>query len=207
MSQALSPEPVSLVDRLRWLLDTPKPRLSLDEMAARMDGDGGLGPVLFVLTLPVLAPLPPGMSMVLALPLLMVAPQVAVGRRRLWLPKALGRQTIKRPALTKLLRRILPLVERVESLVRPRLGFLTGRVGAGAVGLACTLIALVLILPIPFANLAPALAMGALALGLARRDGLLVLVGYGLLALAALVIVLGVHGFTFGWSYFKGMLA
>ncbi|HEY2659487.1 MAG TPA: exopolysaccharide biosynthesis protein [Caulobacteraceae bacterium] len=180
-------------------------RLSLDEMAAKMDGDGGLGPVLFVLTLPILLPLPPGVSMVLAAPLLMVAPQIAVGRRRLWLPKALGRQTIKRPALTKLLRRILPLLERAETVVHPRLGFLTGRIGAAMIGLACTAVALVLILPIPFANLVPALTMATFSLGLTRKDGLFVLAGYGLLAASAAVIVLGVHGFTFGLNYLKAM--
>ncbi|WGU41250.1 exopolysaccharide biosynthesis protein [Phenylobacterium sp. NIBR 498073] len=63
---------------------------------------------------------------------------------------------------------------------------------------ACTLIALVLVLPIPFANLAPAAALGGFALGLSRRDGLVVLSGYGLLALAFLVVALGVHGAAVG---------
>jgi hypothetical protein len=67
------------------------------------------------------------------------------------------------------------------------------------VGLACTVIALVLVLPIPFANLAPALAMSLFALGLTRRDGLVILAGYALMAIAAGVIVLGYHGVALAW--------
>jgi len=177
-----------------------KTELSLGEMLDHIEGRDGPGPLLFILTLPVLLPLPPGFSMVLALPLLLVAPQIVIGRRDIWLPKMLERRTIKREPLTKLVKRVLPPLERVEKVVRPRLRFLTGRVGASAVGVACTVLALVLVLPIPFANLVPSLALGAFSIGLTRRDGLFVLAGYGLIAVAVGVIVLGVHGFTLGWN-------
>jgi len=180
--------------------------LSLGDMLDRIESADGPGPVLFVLTLPVLLPLPPGVSMVLALPLLLVSPQIVFGRREVWLPKTLTRRMVKRPALTKLINRVLPTLERIEKVVRPRLRFLTGRVGASVVGIACTVIALVLVLPIPFANLAPALAMGAFAIGLTRKDGLFVLVGYGLIVVAAGVIALGVHGVTLGLSQLRQWL-
>jgi hypothetical protein len=182
-----------------------KARLAVGELMDRLEGDDGPGPVLFLLTLPVLLPLPPGASMLLALPLLMVAPQIALGRRTLWMPGALRRQTVKREELVKLLRRVLPLLTRFEVVVRPRLTFLTGPVGGRVVGAACTVIAVVLVLPIPFANLVPALALGFFSLGLTRRDGLMVLAGYGLIILAALVIALGVHGFAIGLHHLRGM--
>jgi len=193
----------SLAPNLRPLLRSRAAHLTVGEMVAKIEGDGGPGPVLFVLTLPVLLPLPPGVSMVLALPLLVVAPQIVAGRKRVWLPPMLARRTVDRRELAKLLRRLLPMIKRAETVVRPRLSFLTGRVGACMVGLACTLIALVLVLPIPFANLVPALAMGVFAIGLTRRDGLVVLGGYGLLGLAGVVIALGVHGSSLGWSYLR----
>src|SRR5580704_13052134 len=196
----------SLADSLRPFLRLRKVELSLGEMLARVEGEDGVGPVLLVLTLPVMLPLPPGFSMVLALPLLVVAPQIIVGRRKIWLPKFLARQKIKREALVKLVRRLLPLVERAEKVVRPRLGFLTTGVGASLVGVACTLIAIVLVLPIPFANLVPSLALGAFSVGLTRKDGLFVLGGYGLIALAALVVALGVHGFTLGFDQLRTRL-
>jgi len=196
----------SLAGVVRPLLRTRKSKLTLGEIVARVDGDGGLGPILFVLTLPVLLPLPPGASMVLALPLLVVAPQIIAGRRRLWLPKALADKSIDRAALVKLLRRVLPLLEKLETKVRPRLRVLTGRVGSCVVGVACTVLALVLVLPIPFANLVPALALGIFSLGLTRKDGLLVLFGYSLLALAGVVIAVGAHGAAIGIGYLRALV-
>jgi hypothetical protein len=198
MARAAKPAGQSLVASLKPLLRVRKARMTVGELMDRLEDSDGPGPVLFALTLPVLLPMPPGFSMVLALPLLIVAPQIVLGRRELWMPKALSSRTVTRQALVKLLRRVLPLLERFETLVHPRLTFLTGRTGARMVGVACTLIALVLVLPIPFANLVPSVALGVFALGLTRRDGLLILAGYGLIAVAVAVVVLGVHGARVG---------
>jgi hypothetical protein len=198
--------PQSLAASLKPLLRTRKARVSLGEMVDRIDDDDGVGPVLFVMTLPVLAPMPPGVSMVLALPLLLIAPQIVVGRRELWLPQWLRNRTIERAKLIKLLKRVLPIVTRAETAVRPRLQFLTGRLGARMIGVACTVIAVVLVLPIPFANLVPALTLGTFSLGLTRRDGLLVLAGYALFILAGAVIALGVHGVSLGVSRLHGLI-
>jgi hypothetical protein len=56
---------------------------------------------------------------------------------------------------------------------------LTDSFGTRVVGVACTLVALVLVLPIPFANLFPAVALAVFSLSLTRKDGLLVLAGFG----------------------------
>jgi hypothetical protein len=194
MTARRAPSPQSLSVRLQALLRRSKARLSVGEIVVWFEGQDGLGPVLFVLTLPVLLPLPPGASMVLALPLLLVAPQIAVGRGRLWLPRWLAGRTFERKVFAKLVRRILPLLEWIEALGRPRLSILTGPIGTRLVGIACTVIALVLVLPIPFANLVPALALSLFALGLTRKDGLMVLAGYALVGLAAEVINLGARG-------------
>lgn len=200
-----SSDTASLADALRPFLRLRKAELTLGEILGHVETEDGPGPVLFILTLPVLLPLPPGMSMILALPLLLVAPQIVVGRRELWLPRFLLRRSIKRPALADVIRRVLPPVERVESVVRPRLRFLTGPVGSAFVGAACTLIAVVLVLPIPFANLVPAVAMGVFSIGLTRKDGVFVLGGYGLIVVAAGVIALGVHGASLGFSHLRSM--
>jgi len=205
MARAAKPADGSLVASLKPLLRVRKARLSVGELMERLENSDGPGPVLFALTLPVMVPMPPGVSMVLALPLLIVAPQIVLGRRELWMPKFLSRQTVKREELVKLLHRVLPTLQKFEKLVHPRLTFLTGSMGARMVGVACTLIALVLVLPIPFANLVPSVAMGVFALGLTRRDGLLVLAGYGLIVVAAMVIALGVHGFRIGIGHLHGL--
>jgi hypothetical protein len=206
MSEHAKRPPQSLSASLQPLLASRHARVTLGEILTRVEGEGGLGPALFVLTLPVLLPLPPGFSMVLSLPLLLVAPQIVLGRQRLWLPEVLKRQSIKHADLVKLINRIMPVLERGEAMVRPRLTFLTSGIGVRVIGVACTVIALILVLPIPFANLAPAAALGVFALGLTRKDGLLVLAGYGLLALAALVISLGVKGIVLALHHFRSLV-
>jgi len=197
---------VSLADRLQPLLRADEPRIRLDEMVARIEGQEGLAPVLFVLTLPVMLPLPPGVSMVMALPILLVAPQLMANRRRLWLPDWLARRTVKQSELAKLLKRVLPTLERVEKLVRPRLAFLTGPVGAFDVGVACTVIGVILVAPLPFANLLPSWSLCAFSLGLTRRDGLFVAIGYGLLAAALAVIGLAVLGVGLGIGQLRSLV-
>src|ERR1035437_6586645 len=148
-----SPAPATdLSAGLRELLRTRKARLNLGDIVRRFESHGGLAEVLFVLTLPVLLPLPPGASMVLALPLLVVAPQIVAGRKKLWLPHWLADRTLERKSFARVIHRVMGPLRRVEAMGRPRLCFMTGPLGARLVGVAATGIALVLVLPIPFAN-------------------------------------------------------
>ena len=188
------PSTPSLAANLKPLLRGRDARVSLQDIIDRVEVTGGLAPVLFVLTLPVLLPLPPGLSMVMALPLLLVAPQMVVGRTDLWLPRKLAGQSVARDKVQKTFKRIIPWIEKMEGVVQPRLTFLTGRIGASVAGVACTLMAVVLILPLPFANLLPALTVCILTLGLTRRDGLTVLAGFALLALSVVLAAWGLHG-------------
>jgi len=48
----------------------------------------------------------------------------------------------------------------------------------------------VLILPIPLGNLAPAICIGALALGLFQRDGLIAIIGYAIFGLSVGLLVI-----------------
>lgn len=196
----------SLADSLKPFLHMPQAELSVGDLLDEVEAEDGPGPVLLALTLPVMLPLPPGFSMVLALPLLLVAPQIMLRRQEVWLPKWLSTRKIKREKLEKLVKRVLPWIERVETCVKPRLGFLTQGLGASLVGLACTLIALVLVLPIPFANLVPSVALGAFAVGLTRKDGVFVLAGYGMIVLAVVVVILGVNGFTLGFDRLRKLV-
>ena len=141
------PDPASdqaLSASLRRLLKSRAARPNFGDIVEQVEEHGGGGQLLFILTLPVLLPLPPGASMVLALPLLMVAPQVMLGRTHLWLPKWLSRRHFDQTAIAKLIKRVLPPLEWVEGFGKPRLGFVTGRAGTHLAGFAATLIALVL---------------------------------------------------------------
>lgn len=179
-------------------MHTERERVAIRDIVERVEEREGLAPVVCVLTLPVLLPLPPGLSIVLALPLLVAAPQMMMGRKDLWLPERLARQSMSREKIQGSVRRLLPWLKRLETVVRPRLSFLTGQAGAVVAGAICTLMAVVLVLPLPFANLLPALTVLLLSLGITRRDGLAVLAGVVLLAAAITGVVWGLHGARLG---------
>ncbi len=168
-------------------------------------GRRAFGAVLFVLALPNLLPLPPGSSTVLGSPLMLFSPQIAVGFPHPWLPRFAEARRVSGADLAKTLTPLLPWVERIETVSRPRLGFLFGAVGDRLIGLVCTLLSFVLILPIPLGNLLPALTIGVLGFSLAQRDGVMTLVGYllatisfGVLVLSAGAVVAAVH-LLVGW--------
>lgn len=185
----------SLSEVLQRLVRRPEGALSIGQIVAEF-GPRAFGALLFIFSAPNLLPLPPGSSTVLGAPLLLVAPQVALGVQRLWLPGSMARRQIAASAIQAAFARLIPWLERVERVSRPRLTFLFGPAGDRVLGFVCTALTLVLILPIPFGNLLPAAAICTLALSLVQRDGLIALLGYGLaaaswgvLALAANVIV------------------
>lgn len=153
-------------------------------------GPRAFGAVLFVFAIPNLAPLPPGSTTVLGLPLLIIAPQLAFGRRRLWIPSALGRLSVDGRVLAGVCRRAAPWVARGEALTTHRLGFMFGLLGDAGIGAVCSLLAAVLILPIPLGNMLPAVTIATLAFSLVQRDGLLAIAGYGLALSSVAVLVL-----------------
>lgn len=156
-------------------------------------GPRSFGPVIFVLAVPNLLPLPPGSSTFLSLPLLLIAPQLALGQKHLWLPAALERHPLDPREVAAACRRIAPWVARAEHLTTRRLGFMFGGPGDLLIGVVCTLLAAVLALPIPLGNLAPAAAVAALALSLTQRDGLLAIGGYLLAMVSGGLLVVSSH--------------
>ena len=190
-------EPLSQM--LRNLCEDPREEVTLGEIV-RSFGRRALGALLFVFAVPNLLPLPPGSSTILGAPLMLLSPQVAMGVRGPWLPRLLRERSIKTSDLRTFLERFIPTLEKIEHASRPRLTFLFGPVGDTVIGVICTLLAFVLILPIPLGNLLPAFTIGTLALALFQRDGVIALVGYlsaavsaGLLVVGFSAVVLAVH--------------
>src|SRR5690606_7829099 len=100
--------------------------------------------------------------------------------------------------------RIIAWLRKIEAISRPRLVVLFSPLGERVLGLVCTLLAVVLILPIPLGNMLPALAVSVLSFSLIQRDGLIALVGYGITAASATVLTLAAHivvkALMHGWA-------
>ena len=166
-----------LSDVIEGFGEDERPVLTVGQMLEQFDSRA-FGAMLLVFGLLNCLPLPPGSSTILSLPILLLAPQIAWGSDIPWLPRKLVDHPLKRDDLRGLFRRLTPIVRRMELVTRPRLRILFAPIGERLIGVVCTLLALVLVLPIPLGNLAPGATVAVLALALLQRDGLLALLGY-----------------------------
>lgn len=152
-------------------------RISVGEI---IDGLGAraFGLAALVFALPSCVPMPPGVPTVVGFALLIVSIQMVMGRKELWLPRFLSKRTFPRIPLVTALENLQPHLRSVERFARPRLLILTSRSGTVLIGLVILVMALVLILPLPpGGNFPPAVACAVLGMGLAERDGVIVLLG------------------------------
>ena len=152
-------------------------------------GERAFGALMFIFAVPNIIPTPPGTSAILGLPLVILTYQVMMGRQSLWLPQAVRKRQISRNLLQTFVAKILPVMARLERILRPRFGFVVSSdLAERVIGLVAFPLALILFLPIPFGNIPPAAAIACLALGLAERDGLAVIVGYVLSAASVVIL-------------------
>jgi hypothetical protein len=185
----------ALSDVLQEISDHGDEEVTLGEVIHAF-GPRAFGALLFVLAIPNMAPLPPGATTVLGAPIVILAPQLAFGVHRPWTPKFLDRKPVKRAWFKKAYTTIAPILRRVEKVSGPRIHFLFSPIGQRAVGLICSALALVLILPIPRGNMLPSATIGVFGLALVQRDGVIVLIGYLMAAASAILLAVG---FTAAW--------
>jgi hypothetical protein len=184
------PRPLSQV--LVEIADNAGPRISLGEMAIALS-DRSFAALTILFAAPNLLPLPPGSSTLFGIPLLVVASQLLIGRSRVWLPGALSKRSLARETFGKIARAVAPYLQRFERLARPRYWPLSRTVAERYVGLVVLVMAIVLVVPIPFGNWTPSLAIILVSLGLTERDGLWLGLGT-LVAAGSLGLVAGILG-------------
>ena len=168
--------------------EMPDARVTLGALVEHL-GDRAFGAFLLIVSLPNILPVPVGVATVLELPLLLIAVQMAMGRRRLWLPGFALRLGLSRATADRLLQRCVGILQRTERWVRPRLLPLTGALAERLIGALCVVLGIILVVPVPLLGWFPAFALVALALGLVERDGVMTIAGLALSALTAAATV------------------
>jgi hypothetical protein len=152
----------------------PNERVSFGELIDQLDSRAH-GVLLLVLALPMCIPNVPGISTIFGVLMLLPALSLTMGSRRLWAPERMRAWTFPRESLTRTLRAAIPTLRRLEVLIKPRLPELTRFPITILVGLQTLVLALVLVLPIPFGNWPPGMTVAMTALALLQRDGALML--------------------------------
>lgn len=166
-----------LLTRLEQIAQSRGDKVSVQEVYDTI-GERSFGPLLLAVGLIGMTPISaiPTAPSLLAAIVTLIAGQLLFGRHTLWLPKRVLKLSISSTRLHKSLRTIRRPVHALDNLMRPRLCFLTGRIGARAVAFAC--IAVAATVPplelLPFVAVVPATAICAFGLGLVTRDGVVV---------------------------------
>lgn len=184
------------------LIAAPLPDVSLAWLRESLH-ERGLAMILLIFAMPMALPLPvpPGINVLLATPLLILTLQMALGRHTIWFPQSWLGKTISHQKFTNMIRGSLKWVKRGEMLLRPRLAFITQRPVSQIVGLAGFLMACTVTIPLPLTNTAPSFALSLIAAGTLMRDGLVILLG--VLIGLGWIFLLGIAIFVAGPEAFE----
>jgi hypothetical protein len=139
----------------------------------------GIGMLLFFFALPMAmpVPVPPGINVLLASPLILLTAQWALGRKTIWLPEKIRNKTISSSKLKKTISTTIPLLKKIEFFIRPRLGFITQDGPSRFAGFLGFIMALTICIPLPLTNTVPSLGIALMSMGVLMRDGFAVILG------------------------------
>ncbi len=172
--------------------DESRERISLADLLALMQGRA-FGALLLVFAFPNILPTPPGTAGVLGLPLLFLATQMMLGQSP-WLPRFIASRSLPRATIAAMIDKATPWLERAERLLRARMKPLASEPAQRVIGAVCLVIAIALVLPVPFGNMVPSIALCVIGLGILERDGLWIICG--LLIGVAAVAYVGIMGYA-----------
>lgn len=166
------------------------PRISAGELLAHLEGRG-IGLLLIILALPICIPNVPGISTLFGLLLIGPSVQMTLGHKTLWMPGLVKRWSFRGETLRGALRACAVILRKVEFLTRPRLSFLGRGLWLVLAGLQTLLLSLILLLPMPGANVIPGIAIVLTGLGLLQRDGLCLLASVSVAVASVAWVYLG----------------
>jgi hypothetical protein len=175
---------------------------SIGEIVDQLD-ERAFGILILLLSIPCLVPGLPG-AQIIAVPIFLLALQVAGGREEPWLPGWFLRARVKRDWLEGIAGFSEKRLTWTERLARPRWRWLAAGPGERIAALVMALAAVTVMLPIT--NTVPSMALTLMSVGLIQRDGIFILVGAMIAAgwLAALTaVIIGLMagaGFAFDFA-------
>ena len=175
-----------IVQRLREAAASlPGDRVSMQTLA-HAHGQAAHGSLLLLMAGPCLLPVP-GVGTVLGLGMAALALAMWQGHAPACLPRRVAELELSRHWAQRVLGMLASAYATAGRFAKARLSHLATPGARSFTAAAIGLMAVVVVLPIPFGNLLPALAMMFIGLGLVFRDGLAVVLGFVTAGLALCV--------------------
>lgn len=188
-------KPRRLSQIFRQMAETAQGRVTVGEIRDAM-GDRSFAALLVLFSALNLLPLPPGSTLIFGIPLILVSAQMVMGFRTAWLPQFLVRKSIDADRFRHASARLIPGLERLERLIRPRYWPFARDHADRVIGTVALVLAIAVFLPIPLGNWLPAFSTAIIGLALSERDGIFFGVGVavGAISLAIIAAVVGAAG-------------
>lgn len=170
-------------------------------------GRSGHGMILLLLALPSFVPVP-GLptGLVFGVALMLVAWQMMRGQETVALPGWIRTQSLPRNAMLSIVAKLDTWMQKLEQWLRPRLLALTEGAALAIIGLLVLIMGITLLLPVPFGNQGPALAVMVFAFGIMEKDGAAIIVGAVLAVIGfawnIALVLFGVAITEWLWSFF-----
>lgn len=176
----------AIVQRLRDAAAAmPAERVSMQTMA-QAHGPEAHGALLLLMATPCLLPVP-GVGTVLGLGMAALAAAMWQGHSGACLPQRVAELEMSSHWAKRVLRLLASTYSLAGRYARARLSHFAVAGRRSWTALAVGLMSVIIVLPIPFGNVLPALAMMLVGLGLVFRDGVAVLLGLTTAGLALFV--------------------
>ena len=170
-------EPTSVILE-RLSRDAPAEGVTLEWIVARLR-ERSFGIVMLLIGL---VGMLPGISPLVGILLAIPAVQMILGRSEPVLPGGLAKRRLSSARLARLLGRVIPMMQRLEKVVRPRWNRSFG-LAKRFVGGVILILGATLLTPLPFSQVIPSLVIVLLAFAVLEEDGLLL----GIAVIAALL--------------------
>ena len=139
----------------------------------------------------------PGIAVIAGLFIVVVGLQMLAGFRSPLFPKFVRGRTVDVNLVRAIGGRCLTFIEGLEKFVKPRWLSMTVPPIPNLVGAVVMALGTVIMMPLPFSNVLPAVALSILSVGQLERDGLMITVGLGA-AVVALAMGVFIGYLAFG---------
>src|SRR5690606_19251823 len=153
-------------------------------------GRRSFGPMLLLIGVILVSPLSgiPGLPATMGVAVFLLAAQMLLRRKHIWLPGWILRRRISHQKIGKTSDWMRRPARFIDRLLRQRLGFLVDGPASWPLALICLLLAITLPMlePLPFAATSAGAALTCVGLAMIAHDGVLALIAY--------ITVLGVGG-------------
>jgi len=166
----------------------------------------GFGLLMAVSSLPLCIPFPapPGYTTFFSIPLFIFSIQMILGMDSPWLPKWVGNKRIKRTKLAKFIEKAVPLLRKIEKLLKPRMINSNIEGWEKLIGVSSFIFSISIAIPIPLTNLPPGYGILIMSLGLLSKDGLTILIG---LIVGIMGVILTIFVLSFGAEIIESWLS